>query len=305
MSGEASPHCGDSRRRYRSGSHPGGVDGARGRRLAQRLHLRSRGISLRLRVLREARPHDGGRRVRSPRRVSRHLFRRRRRSVGARPHRRVGADPSAAAAVRSVREPSADAPVSGRELAARESRPRRHRHDLRARELRRRVRRHRRKDSRGHAVRSGGAGGPLHAPRHQPHRALRVRAGVEASAARARERDEVERAAALDGAVGHGGRRSAQGLSGRRVQEIPRRCARRAHGDASADARRHRRVEPVRRHPDGSRRGDFGQPRAGGERQHQSRTEVSVDVRADSRVRARHQRERASPIRSAPSGPAP
>ena len=92
----------------------------------------------------------------------------------------------------------------------------RHRHDLRARELRRRVRRHRREDSRGHAVRSGGAGGPLHAPRHQPHRALCLRAGVEASAARAGERDQVERAAALDGAVGHGRRRGAQGLSERR-----------------------------------------------------------------------------------------
>ena len=76
-----------------------------------------------------------------------------------------------------------------------------------------RVRRHRRQDSRGHALRSRGAGGPLHAPRHQPHRALCVRAGVEATAARAGERDQVERAAALDGAVGHGGRRSAQGLS--------------------------------------------------------------------------------------------
>ena len=60
-----------------------------------------------------------------------------------------------------------------------------------------------------------------------------------------------------------------QDYPGGRVPEIPRRCARGADGHAPADARRDRRLEPVRRHPDRHRVGDFRQPRhrAGGEHQ--------------------------------------
>ena len=71
-----------------------------------------------------------------------------------------------------------------------------------------------------------------------------------------------------------------------------------------ADARRDRRVEPVRRHPHRHRLGDLGQPRHRAGREHQPGAALPVDVRADPRLGARHRRQGASPIRSARSGPA-
>ena len=90
-----------------------------------------------------------------------------------------------------------------------------HRHGLRARELGRGVRRARRPAARRHAARGRRADRHLHAPRHRAHRALRVRGGVAAPAPQAGQRDQVERAAALDGAVGHGRRGGGEGLSRR------------------------------------------------------------------------------------------
>ena len=58
-----------------------------------------------------------------------------------------------------------------------------------------------------------------------------------------------------------------------------------------AIARRHRLLESVRRHPDRHRLGDFRQPRHRAWREHQSRADASVDVRADSRIGAGHRRQ--------------
>ena len=54
----------------------------------------------------------------------------------------------------------------------------------------------------GHAVRAGRADGRVHEERHRAHRPLCVPACRITSAEDARQRDEVERAAARDGAVG-------------------------------------------------------------------------------------------------------
>ena len=210
-------------------------------------------------------------------------------------------DPSA---VRSVRQPAADAPAAGAELAAREPRRGRHRHGVRARELRRRVLRRRRADSSRHAARGRAAGRRLHAARHRAHPALRLRARGEAAAEDARERDEVQRAHALDGDVGRGRRDRAKGLPDGRVPEVSRRRARRAHGHASADARRHGGVEPLRRHPHRHRIGDLGQPRHRAGREHQSRTRRTRRCSSRSTARRPTSRAKASPTRSAPSGPA-
>ena len=63
---------------------------------------------------------------------------------------------------------------------------------------------------------------------------------------------------------------------------------RRLHGSrqAAGDLRRHRRLEPVRRHPDRSERRDHRQPRPRPERQPQPRSHVPVDVRAGARLGA-------------------
>ena len=83
--------------------------------------------------------------------VRRHLPRRHRRPARAGPHLGARADPAAAPAPRAVREPAADAAAARHHLAAGQPRRRRHRHDLRARELRGRVLRHRRAAARRHA----------------------------------------------------------------------------------------------------------------------------------------------------------
>ena len=118
--------------------------------------------------------------------------------------------------------------LPGISVAARQPRRRRHRHDLRARELRGRVLRHRRPPARRHAARAGRADRRLHAPRHRAHRALRVQAGAVAAAQDAGQRHQVERAAARDGAVGRGRRRRGEGVPGRRADAstTSTRCAR-------------------------------------------------------------------------------
>ena len=157
---------------------------------------------------------------------------------------------------------------------------------------------------RGTRARSRAAGRRVHASRHRADSALRLRDRVEAPAQDAGERDQVERADALDGVVGRGRRDRAAGLSRRRVPQVSRRRARGADDHASADARRDGDVEPVRRHPHRHRLGDLGQPRHRAGREHQSDAAAPVDVRADPRLGAGHRRARGSPIRSARSGPA-
>ena len=85
-----------------------------------------------LRVLQDARPDDGRGRLRHAGGLRRDLSRRHRRARRA-GRRLGGAHPRRQAALRSVREPAADAPAAGAELAAREPRRGRHRHGVRAR----------------------------------------------------------------------------------------------------------------------------------------------------------------------------
>ena len=156
-----------------------------------------------LRLLPRARADDGRGRLRADGDVRRAVHRRARRA--GRVGRRVGGpDPRHPPEVRSVREPAADAAAGRAELAAGQPRRRGHRHGLRARELRRRVLRRRRTDPSRHAARGRAAGRRLHAARHRADSALRLRGRREAAAQDARQRDQVQRAHALDGAVGRG-----------------------------------------------------------------------------------------------------
>ena len=159
---------------------------------------------------------------------------------------RARAAPPAAPAAAAVRQPATDAPAAGYHLAARRPHGGGHRHGLRARELRRRVLRDRRPAARRHAGRARRADRRLHPPRHRAHRPLRVRVRRVAPAKDARQRDEVERASALDGAVGRGRRGGCKAVSAGRVPQVLRGRDCRADGDAPAHARRHRGVQPVR-----------------------------------------------------------
>ena len=173
------------------------------------------GVPLGLRLLRPQGPDDGSGRVRSAPAVRGDLSRRDWRPARAGSHLGLGADPAAAPALRAIRQPAADAAAARRRHAARGPDDRGYRHGLRAGKLRRGVRRARRAPARRHAVRGGRADGPFHAPRHRANRAVRVRGGIQASATQARQRDQVQRAAAFDGAVGHGRRGGREGLSRR------------------------------------------------------------------------------------------
>ena len=181
--------------------------------------------------------------------------------------------------------------LPGLDVAAREPWRGRHRHGLRPGELRRRVRGPRRPDSRRHAARGRRADRPLHAARHRADPPLRLRAGRHAAAEAAGQRDQVERAAPFDGVLGRG--RRMVGATTRRstYRKYHVDAHRGADGLASADARRDRRVEPVRRHPHGHRFGHLRQPRHRARREHQPRARLSLDVRADSRLGARHRRQ--------------
>ena len=195
---------------------------------------RVRRVSVGLRLLPQARAHDGRGRVRSAPGVRRDLSRRDRRSVGAGPRLGLGADPADPAALRSVRQPAADAAAR---RASRRRSPAATPADIDMVCVR--------ENSEGeyagiggrlhvgHAARGRGAGQRLHAPRHRAHRALRVRAGDDAAAQAAGQRDQVERAAAFDGAVGPGRRRGREGLPVGHVAQVPRRRAGGAHGHAS------------------------------------------------------------------------
>ena len=164
--------------------------------------------------------------------IRRDLSRRHRRADRARSHRRLGPAAPAAAAISAVREPPSDAAAARARLAAGEPQCRRHRHGLRTREHGGRVRRPRGPRPRRHAARGRRADRAVHPARHRAHPALRVRGGDEAAAPAAGQRDQVERAAALDGAVGRSRRACAPGLPGGRVPEVSRRRDRRAHGHA-------------------------------------------------------------------------
>ena len=125
-----------------------------------------------------------------------------------------GADPRHSPALRSVREPAADAAAAGADLAARQSRRGRHRHGLRARELRGRIRR-RRADGFTSARRTRWRSRPA-SSRGTASSAI-LRYGFELAATRPRKMlasaTKSNALHALDGAVGRGRRDRAEGLS--------------------------------------------------------------------------------------------
>ena len=104
----------------------------------------------------------------------------------------------------------------------------------------------------------------------------------------ARERDQVERAAARDDALGRGGRGREPGVPRRRDGARADRRAGRALRPRPRVARRGRGQQPVRRHPHRPRRGDLRQHGPRPERQHQPGAGVPVHVRAGARLRAGH-----------------
>ena len=216
---------------------PAGIDVVKKAAAACGAHGGVHRVPVGLRLLPEDRPHDARGRVRSAPGVRRHLSRRDRRSVGARPHRGVAAHPADPPAVRSVRQPAADA--AGRRASRRRSANRKPA-DIDMVCVR--------ENSEGEyggiggrvhvgpAERGRAAAQRVHAARHRADRALRVRDGDEASAEAARQRDEVERAELLDGAVGRGRRRRREGLPVGVVAQVPRGRARGADGDRSRRA---------------------------------------------------------------------
>ena len=196
---------GHRRRRHRQGSHSGRPGGDRGGGARQRRVASVHRAAVGLRLLPEtSRTDDGRGRLRAAGAVRRHLSRRDRRASRARSHRRRATDSAAAAALRAVREPAADAAAAGLDspLANRGAA------DIDMVCVR--------ENSEGEYAGVGGrihvgtphevarADRPLHAPRHRTHPALRLRGRREAAAQAAGQRDQVERAAPRDGAVGRG-----------------------------------------------------------------------------------------------------
>ena len=154
--------------------------------------------------------------VRPAAEVRRDLPRRDRRPARAGPRLGVGADPAAPPALRSVREPAADAAAAGHHVAA--GGPQRRRTSTWSACART-----------PRASTAASAAGCTSARRTKsPSRPASSRATASSASLRyafelaakrprkhARERDEVERAAALDGAVGRGRRGGGEGLSRR------------------------------------------------------------------------------------------
>ena len=143
-----------------------------------------------------ARPDDGRRRLRAAGGVRRDLPRRDRRARRAGSTSPCGTDPADPPALRSVREPAADAAAAGLTLAAREPR-RRPTSTWSASARTRRASTPASADASivGTPHEVAAADRRLHAARHRAHPALRVRAGRDAAAQDAGQRDQVERAA--------------------------------------------------------------------------------------------------------------
>ena len=205
----------------------------------------------------------------------------------------------------AVRQPASDAAAARLDVAARQPRPGRHRHGLRPRKHRRRIRRPRRPHPRRHAARGRRADRPLHAARHRAHRALRLRG----RGASGRERCSRARPSRT--------RCATRWSSGTRSRRSSARTTRRSSTASITSTRSPRAWSRTPATLDvivaSNLFGDIltdigaaisGQPRHRAGREHQPGAPVSVDVRADSRLGAGYRRARASPIRLARSGPA-
>ena len=143
----------------------------------------------------------------------------------------------------------------------------------------------------------------VHAARHRAHRALRVRARVtrpRKMLASATKSNALQHSMVLWDEVVEAVAKDYPGVEWRKY-----------HVDALAarmvthpQPRRDRRVEPVRRHPHRPRRGHLGQPRHRAGREHQPRAHAFRRCSSRSTARRPTSRARASPTRSARSGPA-
>ena len=180
-----------------------------------------------LRVLPEARPDDGRRRVRAAREVRRHLPRRDRRADGARSHRRLAtcccrsgsASTSTSTCGRCGCCPGLTSPLANRGAG-------RHRHGLRPRELRGRVLGRRRPRARRHAARGRRADGRLHAPRaSSASSATHSRSRRSGRGRCSRARPSRTRCGTRWCCGTRWPRSVAQGLPDGRVPEVPRRRA--------------------------------------------------------------------------------
>ena len=120
---------------------------------------------------------------------------------------------------------------------------------------------------RGHRARSRRADCVFTRSRGRANRALAFGSRVAPPAAAARERHEIERDAAHDGAMGRGGGSRRNGIPDGRVAQVSRGRARGAHGDRPGEPRRHRGLQPVRRHPDRLGRRGLRQPGRGAGRE--------------------------------------
>ena len=218
---------------------------------------------------------------------------------------RCGADPADPAALRSVRQPAADAPAAGpRRAAGATAAPPTSTWSACARTPR---------------ASTPALGGRIH--RGTPHEVAEqtgvftrhgieriVRYAFELAAARPRKMlasatksnalqhsmvlwDEVVEMVAQDYPDVTTGKYHVDALAARMVTH-------------PADARRDRRVEPVRRHPHRPRLGDLRQPRHRAGREHQPGARRTRRCSSRSTARRRTSPARASPTRSARSGPA-
>ena len=171
-----------------------------------------------LRILPARRTDDGSRCGRDAAWLRRDLPRGDRLAVSARPHHRARAAPAAAPAAAAIRQPATDAPAAGHHVAARRPDARRtSTWSACARTP---------KASTAESAAGCTAGTPDELAEqtgvftrraHRAHRTVRVPVRRVAAAKDARQRHEIERASALDGPVGRGGRRDRQGVSARRA----------------------------------------------------------------------------------------
>ena len=225
--------------------------------------------------------------------------------VGARSHLGLAADPADPPAVRSVREPAADAAGAGRHDAA--GGPRRRPTSTWSACAR---------TPKGSTPAS--AGGCIEGTPDEIAQQVSVftRRGIERIARYAFELAMQRPRRLLASATKSNALQYSMVLWDTVLDEVakdyPSVSWRKYHVDAlaarmvtdPAEHRRDRRVEPVRRHPHGSRRGGVRQPRHRAERQHQSRAAAIRRCSSRSTGRRPTSRARASRTRSAPSGPA-
>ena len=259
-----------------------------------------------LRLLRKARPHDAGGLEGTDRQARRHLFRRRRHArPRARPRLALGLADPVPPRIRPVHQSAPGAADAGRALPARQPQAWRHRLLGGAREHRGRIFRHRRQDVPRHRARGGGAGN-----RHEPHRRrprleIRLRARPLDAEEAPHLRDQIERHRHHHAVLGRAREGNGEGLPGREVEPVPHRHSHRAFRDEPRLVQRGGRLQFVRRHPVRPRPRLHRHHRHRAVRQHQSRAQIPLGVRAGARLGARTSTAKASPIRSARSGRAP